>query len=213
MNPALRSPRDRMPQASLLQHSRLQPLADRSTDHAVTHPAVEKGSQMAVVQLIKEAPDIHLQHPPAAHSHQRPPEIAQCVMGRATRPEAVRTGQEVLFVDRLQHHCYGTLKHLVFEGGNPDRAGLRPASFRDVDPLDRGRLVLTRLEAVEERPEIVPQMLRVLLSRRTVYAYRPILASPGIGFLEPVLIDVVSQAQERPLWILSRQSCYPTESR
>jgi len=53
---------------------------------------------------------------------------------------------------------------------------------------------LARLEAVEERPEIVPQMLRILLGRRAVYPCRTILAGPGIGFLEPKLIDVVSQA-------------------
>src|SRR5262249_55971292 len=107
--------------------------------------------------------------------------------------ETIRTGQEVLFVDGFQHHRYGTLKHLVLKGGNPDRARLWPATFRNVNPLDRWSLVLTRLEAVEERPEILPKMLRVLLSRRAIYTCCTILAGPGIGFLEPILIDVVSQ--------------------
>src|SRR5437870_5670260 len=104
-----------MLQASLFQHSRLQPLADRPTDHTVAHPTVEKSPQMAVVQLVKEAPNIHLQHPPTTQSHQLPPEIAKCIMSRATGPEAIRTGQEILFVDRFQHHCYGALKHLVLK--------------------------------------------------------------------------------------------------
>src|SRR5258706_5261288 len=211
--PALRSPGHRMPHAPLFQNPRLQPLADRPTDHTVAHPAVEKGPQMAMVQLVKEAPDVHLQHPPATYPHQLPPEIAQCFVGRASGSKTIRAGQKVLLVDGFQHHGYGSLQHFVFKGGNPDRARLRTAPFRNMDPPDRRRLVLTRLETVEERPEIVPQTLRVLLGRRAVDANRPILASSGIGFLEPILVDVVSQAQKRPPRVLPRQLCYPTKSR
>ena len=41
-----------MGDAPVLQHSRLEPLADQSQQDAVTHPAAEDRSQMAVVQGI-----------------------------------------------------------------------------------------------------------------------------------------------------------------
>jgi hypothetical protein len=37
-------------------------------------------------------------------------------MSRATGPEAVRTGKEVLLIHRLQHHDDCSLRQLIFEG-------------------------------------------------------------------------------------------------
>lgn len=42
-------------------------------------------------------------------------------------------------------------------------------------------------------------MLRILLGCRAVDSHRSALASPRIGFLEPIFINVVSQTHERPL--------------
>src|SRR4026209_754169 len=124
--PPCRGPRAGLLHAPLSRPPRLQPLADHPTDHAVAYPTVEKGPQVAVVQLVKEAPDIHLQHPPTTQTHQLPPDIAEGIVSRRPRTQTVRAGQEVLFVDGFQHHHYGSLKHLVLQGRNPDRAGLGP---------------------------------------------------------------------------------------
>ena len=45
---------------------------------------------------------------------------AERLVSRAARAEAIRAGQEVLFVDRLQHHRDGALRHLVLEGWNAE---------------------------------------------------------------------------------------------
>ena len=95
------------------------------------------------------------QPPPIAMSSS--PKIFQRLVRRAAGPEAVRAGQEVLLVDRLQHHAHRPLEDLVLEGRYPDGPGLAPVAFGDVAATHRGGLVRARLEAVEQRPEVLLQ--------------------------------------------------------
>ena len=128
---AARSPRlgacpvsgcDTHPSSSTPAFSHL-PIARRSTPSRTL--LVEEVPQMAVVQMVEELPDVHLEHPAATH---RPSAACQSVfqrlVRRAPRPEAVRAVQKVLLVDRFQHHRHRPLQDLVLEGRNPDRARL-----------------------------------------------------------------------------------------
>jgi hypothetical protein len=76
--------------------------------------------------------------------------------------EAVRAGEKILLVHCLQRHRDRPLKHLVLEGGNPQRT--RPATpFRDVHTAHGRRAVRPGLRSVEQRLEVLLQVLRVLL--------------------------------------------------
>src|SRR5215203_5779305 len=107
-----------MRDAPVLQHPRLEPLADQPQQDAVTYPPAEDRAQVAVVQGVEKLSDVDLQDPPATDLHQPVPEGVQCLVRRAARPEAVRAVQEVLLVDRLQDHRYRTLEDLILERGD-----------------------------------------------------------------------------------------------
>jgi hypothetical protein len=77
----------------------------------------------------------------------------QSLMSRATRPEAVRAGKEVLLVDGLQHHDNRPLRHLVFESWKAE-GPTRSIRLRDIYPPDRRCVVAARLDALQEIQKI-----------------------------------------------------------
>src|SRR4029450_11176087 len=81
--------------------------------------------------IMEIALDVDIDAPPHTAAHAGGAQSVERLMGRAARPEAIRTGEEVLLVDRLQHHRYSALRHLVFEGRDAERP-LRAVRFRDV---------------------------------------------------------------------------------
>ena len=114
--------------------------------------------QLAMVQGVEEALDVHLQDPAPSHLHQASPQRLQRLMRRATRPKAVRAVQKVLLVDRLQHHRHRPLKHLVLEGRDADGPRRLAVALRDVHPPHRGRPVRPGLDPVEQRLEVLLQV-------------------------------------------------------
>src|SRR4051795_4405541 len=110
-----------MRDAPVLQHPRLQPLADQAQQDAVTYPPTQDRTQVAVVQSVEKLADVDLQDPPATDLHQPMPEGVQRLVRRAARPEPVRAVQEVLLVDGLQDHDNRALEELVLERGDADR--------------------------------------------------------------------------------------------
>ena len=149
-HPTLRGAEDGPADPPVLQHTRLEPLVNRSAQHAVAYPPVQKATEMTVVQDIEKALDVQVNHPAPAHHHRLLPEMLQGLMSRAPRAEAEATVPEVLLVDTLQHHHNGPLQHLVLERRNPDGSSLPAIPFRDVDASHGRRYILAGLEAVEQ---------------------------------------------------------------
>ena len=149
-HPTLRGAEDGPADPPVLQHSRLEPLVNRSAQHAVAYPPVQKATEMTVVQDIDKALDVQVNPPAPAHHHRLLPEMLQGLMSRAPRTEAEATVPEVLLVDTLQHHHDGPLQHLVLERRNPDGSSLPAIPFRDVDASHGRRDILAGLEAIEQ---------------------------------------------------------------
>src|SRR5271166_4592271 len=137
---------------------------------------------------------------------------AERLVSRAARAEAVGTGQEVLLVDRLQHHRDGALRHLVLEGWNAEHP-LRAIRFWDVRPADRRRAIAAGLDAFEKVQQIGLQVRLIILRRDAVDAGSAVLAGQPVGLPHPIQIDdVVERAQRRPPFRL-RQFGYPLSVR
>ncbi len=168
---------------------------------------------MLVVEGIEELGDIHFHHPPAAHRHHPPPEDLQRLVRRTARPEAVRAVEKVLLVDRLQRHRHRPLEDLVLERGNADGPGFPAGALRDVHPPHRRRAVGARLGAIQQRAQVLVQVLRILLRRLPVHPRRAILAGAPVGLLQPGDVDVMRQGGKRHLRGLPGQRGYPLASR
>src|SRR5262245_48621510 len=100
-----------MAQEPVFQHSRLQPFIDHPTDDTIRDSSVKKRTQVGVRNRPKIVFDVEIYHPTQSVAHEASTQRLQGLMSRATRPEAVRTGKEVLLVDGLQDHDYRPLRH------------------------------------------------------------------------------------------------------
>src|SRR6185437_15140463 len=199
--------------APVLEHTRSEPLVDEAQQHPIEHPAAQDLPEASVIQRVEELAHVDVEDPPAREPRRLEPESLQRLMRGATRPEAVRAVQEVLLVDGLQHHRHRALQDLVLEGRDADRARLRARPLRDVDPPHGRRAVRARLRAVEQRPEVVLQVRRVLLRGLPIHARRAVLARAPVRLLQPVDVDVVGERCERHAGRLPRPRCYPFEFR
>src|SRR5258708_31158384 len=100
---------------------------------------------------------------------------AERLVSRAARPEAIRAREEVLFVDRLQHHRHGALRHLVFEGWNAEFS-LRAIRFWNVRAANRRRTIAARPDALQKVQKIGFQVHLVVRRRDTVDAGSTVFA-------------------------------------
>src|SRR5271168_4062123 len=87
-------------------------------------------------------------------------------MSRASGPEAIRTGKEVLLIHRLQHHDDCSLRQLIFEGRDAERP-TRAIRLRNVCPTHWRRYVTTRLDAIQKVQEIGLQVCRIVVRHHT----------------------------------------------
>lgn len=182
----------------------------------------EKLPQVAMIQMIEELPDIHLQNVATLQVRRLLPERLQRFVCRSFGPEAVRAVQKVVLVNRLQQHDDRPLEDLVLQTGNSgtDRRlvgaslGLRVA-LRNVHSPDRRCLVRAGLYAVEQPLEVPQQVLLVFGRGYSVYALGSVLPGAPIRFDQPVEVHQVGQRSEcghRPQVgprRLSRQLRYP----
>jgi hypothetical protein len=133
-------------------------------------------------------------------------------MSRTAGPESERAGKEVLLIHRLQHHDDCPLRHLVFEGRNPERP-TRAIRFRNICPTHWRCFVTTRLDAIQEVQEVGFQVLRIFVRRHTVDARSSILAGEPVSFFHPFQINDVMQRRQRHSSFRSCQFSYPLSFR
>jgi len=110
------------------------------------------------------------------------------VMGATRWSEAVRAVTEVLLVDRLQHVAHGTLDNLVLERRDPNRPFLAPVLGNE-HTSDRLVSIPLRLQPPVQVPEILLQVLPVVVLRDSVYPHRRTPTDAPIGSLQRGHID------------------------
>src|SRR3954454_16003228 len=193
-------------QTSLLEDAGFQPFVDHPSDNAVRDSSVEEFPEMAVVNRVEIF--INIDTPSYSLTHEGCSESIQRLMGRAAWSEAIRAGEEILFVYCLQYHGHGTLCHFVFECRDTQRP-LRAIRFRNIGPAHRWGVVTARLDAPQEVREIGLQGRLVVGRSHPIDARSTVLAGQPIGLPHPVQIDDVVQRAESYPRFRPRQFGYP----
>jgi hypothetical protein len=129
-------------------------------------------------------------------------------MRTAVRSISERTVKEVLFIDRLDQHHNGTLRHLVFEGRNTE-AALTASRLVYVFSTTRGRSITARFESIDQIGQVLLQIDCIGLRRLSVHSDRAVFARTLVGVLHPFHIKIVIQRRERHRCVLSRELGYP----
>src|SRR4051794_18567113 len=81
---------------------------------------------MAMVDRVEVTLDVDIDAPPHAAAHAGAAQSVERLVGGAAGPEAIRPGEEVLLVNRLQHHRDGPLCHQAWRAFGPARVSVRP---------------------------------------------------------------------------------------
>ena len=105
-------------------------------------------------------------------------------MRRPAGPEAIGARIEVLLVDRLQHHADRPLRHLIFEGWDPERP-LRAVRFGYLHPAYRRSFVTAGTNSAKKILQVRFKVRFVLRSNDPVDAGRTTLAGQPIGLPHP----------------------------
>jgi len=129
---ALRRSNVRLRPLAVLGYSRPEPLLNQAQYPSVGDPVLEELLQPAVVDVVKEATDVSIEHPvhfPRSESH---PQRVQRIVLAASGPESVRESQEIDFVDLVEYPHYGLLDDLVLQGRDAQRS-LSSIGLRDED--------------------------------------------------------------------------------
>ena len=85
----------------------------------------------------------------------------------APRPEPIRQSEEVLFVDRIQHHHDRTLDNLVLQRRNRQRA-LASIRLRDEPPPRWLRPVRPPMDPLVQVPDLAVEVCLVVLPRQSI---------------------------------------------
>jgi hypothetical protein len=186
----LRGAVGRAVQETVFDGSCIQPFIDHPSDDAVCDSLVEERPKVGVWNRIEILAYIKFEHPVEALGPDLLLQAVKCLVSRATRSEAIRAGQIVLFVDGLQHHRHGTLRYLVFEGRNPQRP-LRSIRLGYVHSPNRRGLVATRLDPLQEVQEIGLKVRLIVRRCDAVDTGCAILAGEIVGLQHPFQIDDV----------------------
>ena len=122
-----------------LEHPRPQPTPQQLQHPPVAHPPLDLSEQRVVIDLVKTALDVGVEHPRLAPVDRRPDRL-QGVMGRQPGPKPVAGREEVGFEDRLEHDPRRRHHHPIGHTRDTERPQLPwPARLRDMNPPQRPR--------------------------------------------------------------------------
>src|SRR5262249_6166852 len=149
--PPLRRPCVLLSPVPILQHARLEPLANLADDALVPNPVLDKLPQPFVVNRIIKAPNVGIEDPVDVALFNADRDGIQRMVRAASRAGTVREAEKLWLVHGVEHLDRRPLDDFVFQRrlANGARA---PIGFRYVDTLDRWGLVI---EAVVCLPQSV----------------------------------------------------------
>src|SRR5262249_10914343 len=137
----------------ILQHARLEPLANVTDDALVPNPVLDKLHQPFVVNRIIEAPNVGIEYPVDVALFNAYRDCIQCMVRAASRTGTVRETEKLLLVNGVEHLDRRPLDDFVLQRRLANGA-LAPIGFGDVDPLDWRSLVRSPLEPVRQLPQV-----------------------------------------------------------
>jgi Recombinase zinc beta ribbon domain len=131
----------------ILQHARLEPLADVADDALVPNPVLDKLHQPCVVNRIVKATNVGIEYPVDVALFNPDRDRIQRVVRAASWAGTVREPEKLLLVDSVEHLDCRPLDDFVFQRRLAD-GSLATISFRNVDAFDRWGLLCAPLQSV-----------------------------------------------------------------
>jgi hypothetical protein len=120
----------------ILQHTRSQPLLDKSHDAPICHTMLDKPHQPLMLQGIEKLLDISIEHPAYFLRTDPNRKGIQSLMRTTPKPKPIRESEKVRLIDRIQYLEDGTLDNLILQRRDSERPS-PPVRLRDGCPTNR----------------------------------------------------------------------------
>ena len=195
--------------ATIFQHSGIEPLFDVSQHAPVRNPVLDKLHQPLMVDGIKIATNVCIQHPAYLSRHDSGIKGVERIMWTASRPKTIRKTDKVSLVDRTEHLNRCSLDDLVFQGSYPNRP-LATIGFGNKCPLDWLCSIRPAPQPISEIRKILLEVLAIVPPCLTVDPWSRIALECIVGAAK--VFDVVDMVPERgklQLPILDSCMSYP----
>jgi hypothetical protein len=150
--------------------------------------------QPCVVDRLKEATNVRIEHPVDrarfdSHRHR-----VQCIMRAAARSKSVGKTPKVPLVDGVQDLHRRPLDDLIFQRRDAD-GPLTAIRLRDVDPRHGARMVRSPLEPVGQLPQVCLQVVSISRPWLTIDPRGRVPVEAVVRL--PQAIDVVDMVPQR----------------
>ncbi len=180
-------------------------------DAPVADPVLDELHQPIVVDGVKAATKVCVQHPvhlPLLDPHRQ---RVQRHVRRASRAETVAESEKVGLVHGVEHLHGGPLDDLVLQHGHAE--GPRPSiRFRDVGPPHRPGSVGSASQPRRQICQVRLQILAVAVPRHAVHPRGGVALQAEVGLPETIhTVDVVPERRELPLPISNRCLAHPVK--
>ena len=190
------------------EHPGVEPSPNQPDDPSVIYSLLDDLSQQSTVQTIEECTHIRVYNPSDPAFYALLPQCVYRLVRTPLRSKSVGTVLEILFVDCSQNHRHGALDDLVLEHGDPNWT-LAAVLFRDIDSLDRRRMVPPASQSFVEVGEVSFQVDFVCLRRHPIDSGGGISSCPPVGLSQQFNIYQVRQRRELHRRIVRRLLRYP----
>ena len=127
-------------------------------------------------------------------------------MGAPTWPNARRTVQQVLLVDRFPPHRHRPLDALVRDRWLTNRA-LPPIVLRDPDALPGRRLIASAPPTRLPVAQVLLEVLGIRLRRDPIDSRSTRLARLAVGLVPKVRVDEMREGRQHPVGIVGGRHC------
>src|SRR5208283_19165 len=134
----------------------------------VVHPPLDDLEEEVPIKAVEEFCHIRVHDPGDANLPALLAYLMKCLVLAVAFPKSMGEAFEVLLIDCPQDHGHCPLSDLVLEPGHPNRP-LSSVVLVQPHPLGRRRLVASGTQPLVEVPEVLVEVLAVLLCGHSVH--------------------------------------------
>src|SRR6266699_2795910 len=177
------------------QHSSLEPFLNQPQQFSIANPPAQHLDQIFVNEIVEKPLDVGFNHEVIPPKLEFDRQFIDRVESSFVRPVSITTSQEILLVDGFQYPRDRQLQQLIFDHRNPQRTH-SSIRLRYPVPSDQFGPVILPLQPLDEIPDVVDQVLSVLLRADSIHAIGSVLSNIAPAFEQEILIDEPIEVEE-----------------
>ena len=173
----------------------------------IANPPAQHLDQIILIEIIEKPLDVGFNHEVVPSKLELDRQFVDRIERSLVRAIPITTSQEILLVDGFQYPRDRQLQQLIFDHRNPKRAHF-PVRLRYPVPSDQSGPVTLPLQPLDEIPDVVDQVLSILVCADSIHAIGRVLSNIAPAFEQKILIDEPIEVEEPGVFPFLSLLCY-----